>query len=318
MAYNGSGTFNRLYSWVADALAGTKISSSRMDAEMDGFATGLTTAITKDGQTTATAALPMGNFNHTGVGAATARTHYTRASQTQDSSIVYASAGGTADVITLALAPAITAYAAGQKFHFIASGTNAGAVTLNVNGVGATAVKKTGGVALAAGDIISAQACIVVHDGTDFELVNPTMVTRDTAQTISALKTFTAGADMTPATTPSTTAVGYLGSPVVDGNSAYAIVMTDAGKTIYHNEAGARTWTIPANASVAFPIGTVIILDNTGNAGAAGTITLAITSDTLRRGDGTAGTGSRTIAASQVAAIRKVAATEWIITGTFS
>lgn len=112
--------------------------------------------------------------------------------------------------------------------------------------------------------------------------------------------------------------VGYRGAPVVSGNSAYAFPAADAGKTVYHDEAGTRTWTIPANASVAHPIGTVFILDNTGNSGAAGAITLAITTDTLRRGDGTAGTGSRTIPASGVACIRKVAATIWIITGTFS
>lgn len=111
---------------------------------------------------------------------------------------------------------------------------------------------------------------------------------------------------------------GFRGAPVIDGNSAYAFPLADAGKTIYHNEAGTRTWTIPANASVAHPIGTMFILDNTGNSGSAGTITLAITSDTLRRGDGTAGTGSRTIAASKVAVIRKVASTEWVITGSFS
>lgn len=112
--------------------------------------------------------------------------------------------------------------------------------------------------------------------------------------------------------------VGFRGAPVVSGNSAYAFPATDAGHTVYHDEAGVRTWTIPANASVPHPIGTMFILDNTGNAGAAGAITLAITSDTLRRGDGTAGTGSRTIPASAVAVIRKKTATEWVITGIFT
>lgn len=112
--------------------------------------------------------------------------------------------------------------------------------------------------------------------------------------------------------------VGFRGAPVVSGNSAYAFPATDAGHTIYHDEAGARTYTIPANGSVPHPIGTVFILDNTGNSGAAGTITLNITTDTLRRGDGVAGTGSRSVLASQVAFIRKVAAQIWIITGNFS
>jgi hypothetical protein len=111
---------------------------------------------------------------------------------------------------------------------------------------------------------------------------------------------------------------GYRGSPIISGNSAYAFPATDAGCTIYHDEAGTRTYTIPANASVPHPIGTIFAISNTGNAGAAGTITLAITSDTLRRADGTAGTGSRTIAASQKVTIQKVASTVWEISGSFS
>lgn len=114
-------------------------------------------------------------------------------------------------------------------------------------------------------------------------------------------------------------AAGYLGAPVNTQSGTYSLVASDAGKTVYHDINTAHTWTIPANASVPFPIGTVIILDNTGNgSGTPGDITLAITSDTLRRGDGTAGTGSRTIGANKVAAIRKTKATEWIITGSFS
>lgn len=118
-----------------------------------------------------------------------------------------------------------------------------------------------------------------------------------------------------------TRALGYLGMPLIGGaasNSAINFALVDAGHQGYHDEVTARTWTIPANGSVAFPIGTVICIDNTGNTGAAGTITLSITTDTLRRGDGTAGTGSRTIAAGQVAWIRKTKSTEWVITGTFS
>lgn len=74
MAYNGSGTFVRLYNWVADKAGGLKIIASRMDAEMDGFATGLSNAITKDGQTTITANIPFNNRRITGLGDAAAAT----------------------------------------------------------------------------------------------------------------------------------------------------------------------------------------------------------------------------------------------------
>jgi hypothetical protein len=97
-------------------------------------------------------------------------------------------------------------------------------------------------------------------------------------------------------------------------SAAYTLVLSDAGKQIFHPSADttARTWTIPANGSVAFPIGTPVTFINQ-NAG--GVITIAITTDTLRlAGPGT--TGSRTLAANGIATAVKVTATEWIINGT--
>ena len=74
MAYNGSGTFVRLYNWVTDRNAGVKIQAVRMDAELDGIATGLSNAVTKDGQTTITANIPFNNKKITGLGDATVDT----------------------------------------------------------------------------------------------------------------------------------------------------------------------------------------------------------------------------------------------------
>src|SRR5512139_1268007 len=59
MAYNSSGTFARLYSWATDKTNSVVVTAARMDAEHDGFATGLSTAICKDGQTTTTAVIPF-------------------------------------------------------------------------------------------------------------------------------------------------------------------------------------------------------------------------------------------------------------------
>lgn len=67
MAYNGAGIFNRLYSWVADAANGIDILSTRMDNEMDGFATGLSNAVTRDGQSPFLANIPAGGFKITGL-----------------------------------------------------------------------------------------------------------------------------------------------------------------------------------------------------------------------------------------------------------
>lgn len=129
------------------------------------------------------------------------------------------------------------------------------------------------------------------------------------APTWSSLVTFSSGAVITPEATPATNEAGYLGAPENTQNTSYSLVMTDAGKLIYHTSATPHTYTIPANASVAYPIGTTIVIANEDGAGA---ITLSITSDTLRW---TNLTGSRTIAADGTVTITKVAATVWRLTG---
>jgi len=58
MSYNGSGTF-QINTTGQPVVAGTVISSTAFNALTADLATGLSTAITKDGQTTATARIPF-------------------------------------------------------------------------------------------------------------------------------------------------------------------------------------------------------------------------------------------------------------------
>jgi hypothetical protein len=94
----------------------------------------------------------------------------------------------------------------------------------------------------------------------------------------------------------------------------YTAVLSDAGKHIFHpsTDTSARTFTIPANSSVEYPVGTALTFINENG---AGVITIAITTDTMRlAGAGT--TGNRTLAANGVATAIKITATGWIISGT--
>ena len=125
MAFNGSGTFNRIYNWVNDKANGIKITASRMDGEFDGIATGLSSCITKDGQTTITANIPFSNYKITGIGAGTARTDVINVGQVQDNQFLYwGTTGGSADAYTLTPSPTITAYATTQQFTAKISATN--------------------------------------------------------------------------------------------------------------------------------------------------------------------------------------------------
>lgn len=103
--------------------------------------------------------------------------------------------------------------------------------------------------------------------------------------------------------------IGYLGTPQNSQSDNYTLVLADSGKQIFQTGAS-KTVTIPANASVAFPIGATITIAADANA-----VTIAITSDSLRWAQG-GSLGSRTLAAYGIATITKTSATEWRIFGT--
>jgi hypothetical protein len=146
--------------------------------------------------------------------------------------------------------------------------------------------------------VSTAGRVITLPDATD------TLVGRATTDTLTNK---TAGIATTSSTASS---LGYLGIPQSGTATTATLAIGDAGKHIYVTTAG-QTITIPANASVAYPIGTTIGFI----AGpSATTVTIAITSDTMYLG-GTGTTGSRTLAAHGMATAVKVAATTWYISG---
>ena len=168
MSYQGNGTF--LISTAGQpVVTGTTITSTAFNALTADLATGLSTALTKDGQTTPTANIPMGTFKITGLGAGTASTDAAQLGQIQSGAVNYFTAAGT-DTYTGTLTPALTAYAAGQQFSFIVPNANTGAATLNLNSLGAKAITKNGTTALSAGDLLANAIVLVEYDGTRFQL----------------------------------------------------------------------------------------------------------------------------------------------------
>lgn len=101
--------------------------------------------------------------------------------------------------------------------------------------------------------------------------------------------------------------IGYRGLPQNSQTAGYTLALSDAGKHISITTGGV---VIPANGSVAFPIGTTIVVFN--NSGSNQTI--SITTDTLRQA-GTANTGSRTLAQYGLATMVKMTSTMWVISG---
>jgi len=113
-------------------------------------------------------------------------------------------------------------------------------------------------------------------------------------------------------TVDGTDAVGFRNIPQNSQSAAYTLVLADAGKHIFHpsGDANARTYTIPDNGSVAYPIGTAITFINMTSQ----VVTIAITTDTMYLSSaGT--TGSRSLAQYGSATAIKMTSTTWLISG---
>lgn len=221
--------------------------------------------------------------------------------------------GATANAGTVTSASVITGNGFGGSVAN-AGTTPAITITTSVNGLA-----KGNGTALSAATVrtdyaepTTALATGILKNTTGTGAHTIAVAGTDYVATGGALGTPSSGA-LTNCTTDGTNAVGFRNIPQNIQSAAYTAVLADAGKHILHPSADttARIFTIPSNASVAYPIGTAITFVNQNG---AGVITIAITTDTMRlAGAGT--TGSRTLAANGVATAIKLTATEWIISG---
>jgi hypothetical protein len=140
--------------------------------------------------------------------------------------------------------------------------------------------------------------------GANVFATSPTLVT-------PVLGTPTSGT-LSNCTVDGTDSVGFRNIPQNSQSAAYTLVLGDAGKHIFHpsGDANARTYTIPANSSVAYPIGTAITFINMTSQ----VVTIAITTDTMYLSSaGT--TGSRSLAQYGSATAIKITSTNWLISG---
>jgi hypothetical protein len=287
MSYNGSGTFN-INTTGQPVVAGTIISAATFNALTADLGTGLTTAVTKDGQTTTTARIPFAQ----GI----TSTLVTDASSVSTGSIITAGGVGIAKKLYVGTDANIAGNAA-------ITGTLAvtGIATYSAQPIFSSLTASSAVATDASKGLVS-----VTNTGTGSNVLatSPTLVT-------PALGTPTSGT-LSSCTVDGTDAVGFKNIPQNSQSAAYTLVLADSGKHIFHpsTDANARTFTIPDNGSVAYPIGTAITFINM----TAAVVTIAITSDTMYLSSaGT--TGSRSLAQYGSATAIKMTSTTWLISG---
>lgn len=132
MAFNGAGTFSRITpaysgstSWQQEEAGGFGKVATRHDIHDQDIASGLSNIITKDGQTTLTANLPLGGNHLVNVGTGTSRSSLASIGQFQDGGFVWGgTTSGTANEYVGTPTPAIVQYVEGMEAYFIAHQDN--------------------------------------------------------------------------------------------------------------------------------------------------------------------------------------------------
>lgn len=86
----------------------------------------------------------------------------------------YAVTASGTDTYTATPSPTLTAYTSGDVYYILFTNANTGAATLNLNALGAKAIRKNGATALVAGDIAAGQVVALAYDGTNLQIVSGT------------------------------------------------------------------------------------------------------------------------------------------------
>ena len=178
MGWDGSGNFNRTdgnrtgsTTWAQARDAAVLVNAPDADIHDQDVADGLENCVTKDGQNSPSANLPMNSKKHTGVADAVAETEYAAYGQLLALVSPFVGAtnvGGTATAITLTPTPAITSYTTGKGFSFFIELANTGPVTVAVSGLAAVGLRRSDGTSFTANDLRVGRHVGAVYNGQHF------------------------------------------------------------------------------------------------------------------------------------------------------
>ncbi len=321
MPWSG-GTYTRGYpSWTNDANANLPISATKFDVEDNDFASGISFCLNKDGSSTPTGpltwaqALTVASIAVTGntpavngmylaggtsLSFSTASTQRGAVDQTGHWGLAVPTSGAT-QVLDLNVNNGSFSATANAAFRII--NTNPGAQTafdwFSNGGVLTGRVRNDFNGNMAYVSELSGIHSFYVGGDSGAGV----QVTSVVSQANGGLQAIDQGGTIQT--------VGWRDCPQNLQSAGYTCVLGDRGKAMM-TVTGGITFTIPANASVAYPQGTVLTFCNTSGSN----ISISINSDIMiLAGTGGSTTGTRTLANGGVASAIKVQAAAWLING---
>lgn len=295
------GVYTRFRNWVTDKANSINPQAALFDQEDDGFAAGLNNCVTKDGLNKPASAMDWNGQNLTGVlnFANTGTVSLANGKMTisvNGNVIVNAPISGVALAVTSVGGGAAAATLNAPSGSDLFTSWQANTTQFGIIGVAGNVNGLIGGSTI--GDFcIRNVSQSLIFSGNNGTSVGLKITIANLVQAVDQGGTLQD--------------VGWRDLPFNDQAGNYTFALSDRGKMMRFFGGGGITYTIPANASIAFPIGTVIDITNQGGA----SLTIAITTDTLAWPGGGGATGSRILATTNSATIKKVSSTGWWIAG---
>ena len=285
MTWSGS-DFQRVHNFSADASASIGITASRFDEEFDNFEGGLEACLKLDGTNSPSNDFPMGGYKHTNVGAAASVNQYLRLDQFQQLTPILCTYGGVAEAFSVSTSPVFGALVSGHCIIVSCPSANAAgtSVTIALNGLSAQPVRHADGSEITGGEVQGARAYL--WNGSYFAMLNRRAGGRtDTSAVFTSVVTFSGSVALGPssnlvvsgsASFGSATIydgvgqvdIGYRDIPVITLNIGRAWTIGDRSHVLYHATTSVCDMVIPTCASVAYPIGTRVFIQNKIGGGA--------------------------------------------------
>jgi hypothetical protein len=205
-------------------------------------------------------------------------------------------AGGTANALTLAHTPPVRALRAGQVFRTVLSSTNTGAVTLDVDGLGAQPVHMPSGSALPAGALLEGAVVELVWRGAAFQLLAGGQVVQSlNGGPLAGFRNLLINGN------PFLNQRGYVSGAATSGANQYTLdrwrVVTSGQNLSWTDSAGVRTCTAPAG-------GVEQVVEATNNLGGQHTLSWTGTATATVGGTSVANGGQVTLTANTDVTVR--------------
>lgn len=183
--------------WQQARDAGVPIRAQDQDTHDQGLAEGIEATLNRNGENSIAADISWGSNRITSLAEGTTTADAVNVGQARNQAYIWTGTTTGTNAVIAGLTPSLAAYVEGQVFRLLKSGSanTSSSVTLEINGLAATPIKRQDGSDLAAGDLPADAVIEVLYDGTEFRLTS--VAAGAASPQLSSVKSTSSGSSVT-------------------------------------------------------------------------------------------------------------------------